>query len=294
MKKREGFIFVLFILFILFILFWFNQLDKILYSPTITPEEWCINQPCLELELFSHTIILVQPSSTFFVYLLSIIAIIIGSNLIRIKKDQNFIFWWGIALLLWGAGAIFAGTSYQAFSYEIKCTGRTFCIWTSLWEIIYLMLSVGSVNAMLMAQSSLGKRDQLRKVMLGYGLVNCITYVIIVVIGAIIPIRFLISFELMILFLAPAVIFLLIFNIHKYFRSKKRINHDLTIIWIFLILIIMLYFLYFMLDFTKILWEQGIWLSENDVLHIGLILWMVYINMAISRFSKSINDLKKI
>ncbi len=290
LKKNTRYIFAFIFLLALIVLIYWNQLDKILFFPAVTPEEWCENQPCIEFELFSLKIILVQPSSTFFVYFFGFITIAIGMYLIRIKKNQKFISWWGIALLLWGTGAILAGTSYQAFSYEIKCAGRAFCIWTSLWEIFYLVFSVGSVNAMLMAQTHLGERDKWSKIMVRYAPVNFITYVIIVVIGAMIPIQFMISFELMLLFLAPTILFLLIINIRRYFQLKKRINRSLVIIWTALILIIGLYFLYFMLDITNILWEQKIWFSENDVLHIGLILWMIYIGLVVSRFGKNIKD----
>ena len=290
LKKNRRYIFAFIFLLVLIVLLFWNQLDKILFFPTITPEEWCTSQPCIELEFFSLKMILVQPSSTFFVYLLGFVTMAIGIYLMRINKNQKFISWWGIALLLWGIGAVLAGTSYQAFSYEIKCAGRVFCIWTSLWEIFYLIFSVGSVNAMLMAQAHLGERDKWGKIMAGYAPANFAVFVIIVVIGTMIPIQFMISFELMLLFLAPTILFLLIINIRRYFQLKKRINRSLVIIWTALILIIGLYFLYFMLDITNILWEQKIWFSENDVLHIGLILWMIYIGLVVSRFGKNIKD----
>lgn len=289
LKKNRRYIFASIFLLVLIALLYWNQLDKILFFPAVTPEEWCVSQPCIELEFFSLKIMLVQPSSTFFVYLLGFITIAIGIHLIRINKNQKFISWWGIALLLWGIGALLAGTSYQAFSYEIKCAGKAFCIWTSLWEIFYLIFSVGSVNAMLMAQAHLGERDKWGKIMTGYALANFIAFVVTVVIGATIPIQFMISFEMMLLYLAPTILLLLIFNIRKYLDLKKRINRSLVIIWIALILIIGLYFLYFMLDITNILWEHGIWFSENDILHIGLILWMIYIGLVASRFGNTIN-----
>jgi len=275
----------IFILLIIFIVV-FNQLDKILYSPVKTPEEWCESQPCIELDFFSLKIILIQPSSTLFVYLLGFIAIIFGIYFLRISKSNKFIYWWGIALLLWGIGAILAGTSYQAFSYVIKCADRGFCLWTSLWEVLYLILSVGSVNAMLIAQANLDEKNKSSRIIKKYALMNFLIYEIVVLIGAIIPVQFMISFELMILFLAPTILFLLISNVRNYFEHKRRINFSLTIIWISLILIIGLYFLYFMLGITDLLWEQRIWFSENDVLHISLILWMIYIYITISRNKK--------
>ena len=284
----------IFLVIVIFIVF-FNQLDKLLYIPITSPEMWCESQPCIELDFGSFTIILVQPTSTVFVYLLGVIAILIGVYFLRIAKSNKnkFIYWWGIALFLWGLGAIFAGTSYQLFSYVIKCAGRSFCVWTSLWEILYLLISVGSVNAMLMAQSSLDEKNHWNRILRKYGLLNFLIYELIVVIGAIIPVQFMISFELMLLFLAPTILYLLISNIRNYLEHKRRINLSLTIICVFLILIIGLYFLYFMLRITEVLWEQQIWFSENDILHIGLILWMSYIYIALRKHKRNVEISQK-
>jgi hypothetical protein len=48
---------------------------------------------------------------------------------------------------------------------------------------------------------------------------------------------------------------------------------------VWLLLTMVAYWLYDRLDITPKLWAKGrgIWFSQNDVLHIGLILWMIYI-----------------
>ena len=47
--------------------------------------------------------------------------------------------------------------------------------------------------------------------------------------------------------------------------------------WAWLALTLAAYFGYLMAGITQILWARGVWFSENDVLHIGLIVWMIYL-----------------
>lgn len=272
---------------ILIVLVFYSNLDKILYSPRITPKEWCEIQPCVELNLLGYKIIIVQPSSTFFVYLLGILTIYIGLHFIRNRDNQESRLWWGIALILWGLGALFAGTSYQVFSYEIKCSGREFCLWTSWWEIVYLILSVGSVVAMIMAQSYSCVTEKWRTPISIYAFVIIVVYVIIVLIGSSIPVKFMISFELMILFLAPNILVFFFLNSWRYYKYGNHLDLVLLVIWISLGIIVGIYYLYLVSGITERLWENGIWFSENDVLHIGLIIWMIYIRITLN---KHLND----
>jgi len=266
----------------------FNRFGEIPYSPLTTPDDWRAMQPYLELTIFSNTIIFVQPTSTFFVYFLGVLTIAIGLQIIRIRDGHKSRLWWGIALLLWGAGALFAGTSYQAFSYELKCAGRAFCLWTSWWEVVYLMLSAGSVNAMMMAQAHSCATEKWRKVMSIYAFVNMVLYIALTLIGALIPIEFLISFELMLIFFAPNILLFFIINSWRYYQNKKRMDIALLGVWVSLLIILAAYYIYFLLGITETLWEHGVWFSENDVLHIGLIVWMLYISLIVARHVKDI------
>jgi hypothetical protein len=53
--------------------------------------------------------------------------------------------------------------------------------------------------------------------------------------------------------------------------------------WLWLGVTLGAYFLYLILDVTDGLWAQGVWFSENDVLRIGLILWMVTIARVVAK-----------
>ena len=267
-------------------LFFFNNIDGLLYEPKITPKEWCNSHPCMEVQIFSSKFIIVVPTSTVFVYALGILAIGVGIYFQKNNKEQISIQWWGIAMLYWGLGAIFAGTSYQIFSYELKCAGREYCLWTSWWEISYLLLTIGSVNAMMMAEAYSCATGTWRKCISSYAIINSFIYLIIIIVGSIIPIRFLISFELLVLFLFPTVLFFFLLNSWRYYKLKLPMDLKLLIASLFLGIIIAVYYLYYLAGITEVLWEQGIWFSANDILHIGLIFWMLYIGRIIPKYVK--------
>jgi hypothetical protein len=226
---------------------------------------------------------MVQPSSTVFVYLLGIIAIGVGLFFLRIREGHLSRLWWGVALLLWGFGALCAGTSYQAFSYEIKCRGQEICSWTSGWEVIYLLLSVASVDAMMMAEAHAFSAGKWRKVLMYYAMANIILYAIALIAGTLSLYKFLISFELLLLVTAPTILIFIVLNSWRYFKFKDRMDLALLITWIWLGIAIGGYFTYMQLGISETLWAHGIWFSENDVLHLGLISWMIYIAINVAR-----------
>ena len=254
-----------------------GRLDAILYEPTQTPETWLQIQPYIEFQFGTQSIIFVQPSTSIIVYLLGVLTIAGGLYFLKIHNGQHSCLWWGIALLLWGIGAILAGTSYEAFSYSIKCAGRDACLWTSWWEVLYLIVSVWSIDAMTIAVAYSSATDRLRKWLTVYAVVNAVLYFVIVMIGVFIPVKFLISFEMLLVVAAPSILAFFVINGWRYARQKQSIDLIYLSTWIWLGVTIAAYFLYFISGNTAALWEKGIWFSENDVLHIGLIVWIIYI-----------------
>jgi hypothetical protein len=254
-----------------------SQLDLLLYQPPQTPTDWLAVQPYVELRLGAWDFILVQPTSTFFVFTLGLLAIGAGWYFLHILGDQRSRLWWGIALLLWGLGALFAGVSYEAFSYEIKCAGRALCLWTSWWELSYLVLSLASVDAMVVAQAFCCASGKVRRILQAYALSNLALYLALVFVGALVPVKALISFEMLLVFAAPSILGLFVHNLWRYIRLRMALDLALLGAWIGLGLAMAAYFIYLLLSVTSSLWARGVWFSENDVLHLGLIVWMLYL-----------------
>ncbi|MDX2481007.1 MAG: hypothetical protein QNK24_11815, partial [Desulfuromusa sp.] len=164
----------------------------------LTPENWCELQPCAKIKLASKEIILTQPTSTFLVYALGLQTTGTGLYFLHISGSEISRLWWGISLVLWGIGALLAGTSYQGFAYEIKCAGRQSCTWTSWWEVIYLMFQQVSMATMLVAVAYSCTEGLLLKMLLIYALISGVLYVGSTFIGAFFPIKSLLTFNFMV------------------------------------------------------------------------------------------------
>jgi hypothetical protein len=277
---------IVFLLALLFLLTSCGRLDTIPYSPPQTPETWLQIQPYTEIQFGGQTVIFVQPSTTFFVYFLGVLTIVIGIYFLRIRNRQQCRLWWGIALLLWGLGALLAGTSYEAFSYAIKCAGRASCLWTSWWEILYLITTIWSVDAMLLAVAYSSITGKLRQALSVYAIANAALYFIIVMVGVFIPVKFLISFEFLLVFGFPGIFAFFVINGGRYRQFKQPLDLALLVAWIWLTIIA--YFVYYISGNATALWAKGIWFTENDVLHIGLIVWMLFIAFMVAPKTKDL------
>lgn len=269
-KNRKLLIYIGFITFIfaLILLYIFNP-TNILMEPNITPVDFLNSRPFTVL--FKKWVLIV-PSSTIIVYLLGLLILYIGLNLVNKEKQI-----WGASLIFWGIGTILAGTSYQGFGYELKCFGNEFCQFTSWFELSYLLTTAISISLMAIAFAKTFTAGKMSKFLTGYSLAAIITYTFLLLLGAIIENKTLISYELFTVFFMPLFVVFFIININNYKNRKNNLDKTFIYIWVIFLIVNVGYYLYYLPDFTNILYSNtNFWFSANDVLHVGLIIWFLY------------------
>ena len=259
-----------------------GNFEAIPYDPPQTAASWLTIQPYAEFKLGAQSIYLIQPSTTFFVYLLGLLTIGLGFRFLGKRSTNRSSLWWGIAMLLWGLGALLAGTSYEAFSYAIKCAGRQACIWTSWWEIVYLLVTVWSFDAIFLAVAYSSSTGLWRKLLVGYALFNAVAYLGLLLAGSYFPVKSWISFEMLILVASPGILLYFFINLFRYIKKRAPLDRALVGTWLGLGLTTAAYFLFYTSGIPETLWARGIWFTANDVLHIFLIAWMLYIGWVVA------------
>jgi hypothetical protein len=262
------------------------KLEALIYEPLTTPEEWCKTRPCIDINGFVFN----EPLGSFLVFLLAALWILSGVYFLRKLDNQKSRFWFGVSLLLGGIGAAQAGISYQAFSYMLKCAGREYCLLTNGFEVGYSLTQALSVSAMTAAIAYALAKKLLRKIILWYAILNALIYLVITIIGVVMPNKFLLSFEVLMLFALPGILLEIILSGSRYLKNKSPLDASLFMAGVLMILVQAAYFLYYAAGITQALYQEGagFYFSENDVLHVGMILWLWYIVKTIGKNLKDI------
>ena len=256
-----------------------GRLDEL--TTTTTPDEWCRDRPCVDI----GGTVLNEPSSTVLVFALAALWVASGIYFLVTARSQRSRQWLGGALILGGVGAAQAGVSYQAFSYALKCAGRDVCLLTNGWEVGYSITQALSVSAMLVAVAYACSSGKLRRGLCWYAVINAGVYLVVSLMGVMLPSRTLLSFEVLMLFALPGIVIVIIVAGRSYRATHEALDRSLVLAAVLLVIVQVAYFAYHAADVTAILWKDGagIYFSENDVLHVGMILWLGYVVFVVGK-----------
>ncbi len=280
--KQKLIAFILFILVGLILIF--DHTSTLLMNPLVTPSSFLLGMPSVNMSLFDTQFVLIQPSSTIFVYLLGLLMIGLGIFFLLTKGTHKSRFLFGIGLILWGLGAIFAGTSYQAFGYELKCLGMDYCLFTSKFEFVYLLLTAYSINFILTAVAYLEKDELSRNRLIQFAMYHSLAYTIFLFIGVIIPSRFMVSYEGFMMFVGGEFVLMFVVNLKNHLQQKDFLNRNFVIVWILFFLVNVFYFIYLFSGVSETLYEVNhIWFNANDVLHVLLMGWALAIYFLVGK-----------
>ncbi|MCB0914982.1 MAG: hypothetical protein H6525_08060 [Actinobacteria bacterium] len=249
-----------------------GRLDELTYEPPTTPAQWCEQRPCIEV---ADTVIN-EPIGIVLVFALALMWIGSGLYFLATRRGQRSRLWFGIALVLGGVGAGLAGTSYQLFSYVLKCQGRDLCSLTNGYEVAYSVTQAWSVSAMVVAVAFATTSGRARTALVWYAALNAVAYCAVTIVGVSTPSALLLSFPVLMLFALPGVIIVMVISARRLRAPKERAIFTAAVL---LILVQVAYYAYWASGLTQTLWDggNGFYFSENDVLHIGFILWLGYV-----------------
>lgn len=254
-----------------------GRLETLLQEPPTTPEQWCAQRPCVDL----GGTILTEPLGTFLVFLLALLWLGAGIHFLRSRQGQRSRAFSGAALLLGGLGAAQAGIRHQAFSFDRKCAGRERCLLTNGFEVGYSVTQALSVSAMLTAVAYACATGGLRRGIVAYSILNAGAYVAVAAIGVTMPSRTLLFFEVLMLFALPGIAAVIALSAQRLARTRAASDRSLLAAALLLTAVQVAYFAYQAGGITQRLWAggAGLYFSENDVLHVGMMLWLGYVTL---------------
>ena len=266
-----------------------GDLSNVLMEPKMTPQEFLNLRPYSTLK---NGMIIIEPSSSFFVFLLAFITFIIGIVFLVKHKNQMSRKLWGWGMIFWGISAASAGLSYQSFGYELKARGQDFVLYTSWPEIIYMILAFYSIAFLAAAAGYISLNEREKRIKLNiFCTAYSLFYTIIMCIGVFTGNRALMSYNVFLVFNLVSFGILFVLAIIHYIKHKDVLNRNVVIIGILMAVVNILYFVYLMAGTGEMLWDKfNIYFTANDVLHIALIIWMI---LQTALLYKPLMDLKE-
>ena len=125
----------------------------------------------------------------------------------------------------------------------------------------------------------------MRKTLFAYCALNAAIYVVVTLIGISRPDKLLLSFEVLMLFALPGILFVILVSGIQYFRRKTKLDASLLGASLLLVLVNVAYFAYYGAGITASLYKKGagFYFSENDVLHLGMIVWLAFVVRTVGR-----------
>lgn len=255
-----------------------GRLDELVYSPPTTPEQWCDQKPCIDV----GGVVLDEPFGTALVALLALAWLASGFYFLLTRGSQRSRTWLGIAFVLGGIGAAVAGVSYQAFGYALKCEGYDLCRLTNGWEVAYSVAQAASVSAMLVAVAFACTAGRLRRGVVVYAAINVAAYLVVTALGVLIPSGVLLSFEVLMLFAVPGIVLVIVLAARRARRAQDPLGRRLVVAAVLLVVVQVAYFGYYAAGIGTSLWDtRGVSFTANDVLHVGMLIWLGYVVRAV-------------
>lgn len=246
----------------------------LLMSPVTTAVEFLESMPYFTVS----GVVIQQISSMIMVWALGFLIVACGVVVLLKKRNSNAGRYWGIGLILWGLGAIVAGVSYQSFGYELKAKGNEFVLFTSDWELSYMILTAFATNYMLVGTAFATLPSEKVKPVVIFACCHAFAYGVYMLFGSIFAIEFVISYFGFVVFVAIDFLFMLIFNFAHYKKHGDGWNKHMIFTWIDFAIVNISYFVCYYAGMGGYLYSNfGIWFNENDVLHLLLMVWAVHV-----------------
>ena len=124
----------------------------------------------------------------------------------------------------------------------------------------------------------------LRRGLIWYAGINAAVYVVVSIAGVLLPSAVLLSFSVLMLFALPGIVIVIVVAARRYRQTRDPMDRSLVVAAVLLVAVQIAYFGYYAAGITATLYDggRGFYFSENDVLHVGMILWLIYVAKALN------------